>query len=91
MLLFYISEKTRIIESVQNGRIGECPFTSSIKDEPSFPSLKVQEKLKIFFITFERPHYQLFPPEISHRRHHLHLPQSLVLVKYFSSHQHTLR
>ena len=50
---------------------------------------KVPEKLKIFFITFVFPHYQLFPSEIPHRRHHLHLPQSLVLVKYFSSHQHT--
>ena len=52
---------------------------------------KVQEKLNIFFTTFEYPHYQLFPSEIPHRRHHLHLPQSLVLVKYFSSHQHTLQ
>ena len=52
---------------------------------------KVQEKLKICFITFECPHYQLFPSEIPHRRHHLHLPQSLVLMKYFSSHQHNLR
>ena len=56
---------------------------------------KVQEKLKICLITFECPFFfffnQLFPSEIPHRRHHLHLPQSLVLMKYFSSHQHTLR
>ena len=38
---------------------------------------KVQEKLRIFFMTFECPHYQLFPSEIPHRRHHLHLPQFL--------------
>ena len=56
---------------------------------------KVQEKLKICLITFECPFFfffnQLFPSEIPHRRHHLHLPQSLVLMKYFSSHQHTLQ
>ena len=51
---------------------------------------KVQDKLKIFFISFECPRYQLFPPEILHRYHYPHLPQFLVLVKYFSSHQQTL-
>ena len=35
---------------------------------------KVQEKLKIFFITFESPHYQMFSYEIPHRCHHIHLP-----------------
>ena len=52
---------------------------------------KAQEKLKIFFITIECPHYELFSSEIPHRHHHLHLPQFLVLVKKFSSHQQTLR
>ena len=74
------------------GGLESTLFTSFIKDETSFPSFKkAQEKPKIFFITFECPHYQLFPPEIPHLRHHLHLPQSLVLVKYLSSQQHTLR
>ena len=35
-------------------------------------------------------HYQLFTSGIPYLRRHLHLSQSLVLVKYFSSHQHTL-
>ena len=39
---------------------------------------KVQVKLKIFFITFKCLHYQPFFSESPHRRHHLHLPQSLV-------------
>ena len=44
---------------------------------------KVQEKVQILFLTFECPYYQLLPCKTPHRRHHLHLPQFLVLENIF--------
>ena len=58
----------RIIESFKTGGPECVPLISSIKYKTFFSSNQGTRDNKKTIITFERPHYQLFPPELPHLR-----------------------